>query len=154
MPEQWELRRLAAPYFHHRLQGGEGDMLIGKALWAHINKKAHMICELSPYACLPNTMSIGAMAGVIGKYPDLLYAPLEIKGDAEVHALSRCQMVLTEAKKRAKAEFETALAQSKLSLDEARARQSERKGVNRATWRVPHGSYVGTGANVLEALSA
>jgi predicted nucleotide-binding protein (sugar kinase/HSP70/actin superfamily) len=151
MPEQWELRRLAAPYFHHRLQGGEGDMLIGKAIWAHTNKKAHMICELSPYACLPNTMSIGAMAGVIGKHPDLLYAPLEIKGDAEVHALSRCQMVLTEAKKRAKTEFEGALQKSKLSLDELRTRQAPK---NRATHRVPHGSYVGTGANLIEALGA
>jgi predicted nucleotide-binding protein (sugar kinase/HSP70/actin superfamily) len=64
MPDQYELRRLAAPYFHHRLSGGEGDMLVGKALWTHLNKKAHMICELSPYACMPNTMSIGAMAGV------------------------------------------------------------------------------------------
>ena len=100
--DQYELRRLAAPYFHHRLSGGEGDMLVGKALWAHHHKKAHMICELSPYACMPNTMSIGAMAGVVGKHPDLLYAPLEIKGDAEVHALSRCQMILTEAKKRAR----------------------------------------------------
>ena len=45
-------------------RGGEGDMLVGKALWAHHHKKAHMICELSPYACMPNTMSIGAMAGV------------------------------------------------------------------------------------------
>ena len=82
----------------------------GKALWAHLHKKAHMICELSPYACMPNTMSIGAMAGVIGKHPDLLYAPLEIKGDAEVHALSRCQMILTEAKKRARSEFEEVLS--------------------------------------------
>ena len=106
LPDQYELRRLAAPYFHHRLSGGEGDMLVGKALWAHLNKKAHMICELSPYACMPNTMSIGAMAGVIGNHPDLLYAPLEVKGDAEVHALSRCQMILTEAKKRAKSEYE------------------------------------------------
>jgi predicted nucleotide-binding protein (sugar kinase/HSP70/actin superfamily) len=47
-------------------------MLIGKALWAHLNAKAHMICELSPYACLPNTMSVGAMANVLGKHPDLL----------------------------------------------------------------------------------
>ena len=49
-------------------------MLVGKALWAHQRKKAHMICELSPYSCMPNTMSVGAMAGVIGRHPDLLYA--------------------------------------------------------------------------------
>ena len=46
------------------------------------------------------------MANVQGNIPDLLYAPIEVKGDAEVHALSRCQMILTEAKKRAQAEFE------------------------------------------------
>src|SRR5262249_33314413 len=109
IPNQFELRRLAAPYFHSRLDGGEGDMLVGKSIWAHTKKKAHMICELSPYSCMPNTMSIGAMAGVVGKYPDLLYAPLEIKGDAEVHALSRCQMILTEAKKRAQREFDGVL---------------------------------------------
>ena len=57
-------------------------------------------------------MSIGAMATVLGKYPDLLYAPLEIKGDAEVHALSRCQMILTEAKKRAQKEYEEVLARA------------------------------------------
>ena len=52
LPDQYELRRLAAPYFHSRLSGGEGDMLVGKALWAYEKKKAHMICELSPYpAC-------------------------------------------------------------------------------------------------------
>src|SRR5262249_53932081 len=109
LPNQFELRRLAAPYFHNPLHRGEGGMLVGKALWAYHHKKAHMICELSPYSCMPNTMSIGAMQAVLGRYPDLLYAPLEIKGDAEVHALSRCQMILTEAKKRAQREFEEAL---------------------------------------------
>ncbi len=39
LPSQAELRRLASPYYHHRLKGGEGDMLIGKALWAHLNRE-------------------------------------------------------------------------------------------------------------------
>jgi predicted nucleotide-binding protein (sugar kinase/HSP70/actin superfamily) len=152
IPDQYELRRLAAPYFHHRLSGGEGDMLIGKALWAHRHKKAHMICELSPYACMPNTMSVGAMAGVIGKHPDLLYAPLEIKGDAEVHALSRCQMILTEAKKRAKSEFDTALSQAALTLDAARARRNARPAMRKASYRVPSAGRIGTAANLVTVL--
>src|SRR2546428_4572133 len=41
IPSQFELRRLAAPYFHSRLDGGEGDMLGGKALWAYHRKKDH-----------------------------------------------------------------------------------------------------------------
>jgi predicted nucleotide-binding protein (sugar kinase/HSP70/actin superfamily) len=149
IPHQLELRRLAAPYFHSRLDGGEGDMLVGKAIWAHQKKKAHMICELSPYSCMPNTMSIGAMAGVIGKYPDLLYAPLEIKGDAEVHALSRCQMILTEAKKRAQREFEEALDTSGMTLDEVRAYLDAHPKMKRATYLVPHMGCAGQAANLV-----
>ena len=153
LPPQAELRRLASPYFHHRLQGGEGDMLIGKALWAHLNKKAHMICELSPYGCLPNTMSIGAMAGVLGRHPDLLYAPLEIKGDAEIHALSRCQMVLTDARRRAQSEFDAALQSSGLTLAAARARLDAMPHLRKATYRVPQHGWVGVGANLLSQLA-
>ncbi len=153
MPSQWELRQLAAPYYHHRLQGGEGDMLIGKALWAHLHNKAHMICELSPYGCLPNTMSVGAMAGVLGDHPDLLYAPLEVKGDAEVHALSRCQMVLTEAKKRARLEFDAALERSGLTLEGARERLDASPEMKRAAYRVAKHGWIGVGANLLTELA-
>jgi len=131
------------------MSGGEGDMLVGKALWSHLHKKAHMICELSPYACMPNTMSVGAMAGVVAKHPDLLYAPLEIKGDAEVHALSRCQMILTEAKKRAKSEFADALSRGGLTLETARARLDRAPGMKLATYRVPRADAVGTAANLV-----
>ena len=150
MPNQFELRRLAAPYFHSRLDGGEGDMLVGKAIWAHKKKKAHMICELSPYSCMPNTMSIGAMAGVVGKYPDLLYAPLEIKGDAEVHALSRCQMILTEAKKRAQREFDGALERTGLTVEEVRAYVEARPAMRRGDLSHPApGLAAGTAANLV-----
>jgi len=90
-------------------------MLIGKALHTYHHKKAHMTCELSPYSCMPNTMSVGSMANVL-KYSDLLYAPIEVKGDSEVHALSRCQMIHTEAKKRASAEFEGTLKKTGRAL--------------------------------------
>jgi predicted nucleotide-binding protein (sugar kinase/HSP70/actin superfamily) len=75
MPEQQVLRELAAPYFHSRLSGGEGDMLIGKALWAYHCKKAHMTCELSPYSCMPTTMSVGAMARSSGGIPSCCTRP-------------------------------------------------------------------------------
>jgi predicted nucleotide-binding protein (sugar kinase/HSP70/actin superfamily) len=151
LPAQTVLRDLARPYYHSRLNGGEGDMLIGKALWAHQQKKAHMICELSPYGCMPNTMSIGAMAAVQGRHPDLLYAPLEIKGDAEVHALSRCQMILTEARRRAQKEFEEVMARTGLSVDALRGRETAL--MRRATYRVPHLGVAGTAANYALHLS-
>jgi predicted nucleotide-binding protein (sugar kinase/HSP70/actin superfamily) len=92
-------------------------------------------------------MSVGAMAGVIGRHPDLLYAPLEIKGDAEVHALSRCQMILTEAKKRAQKEWEQTLARVKMS--EAEVRDAVKPHMKKATFKVPRpGLAAGTAANV------
>ena len=147
IPNQYELQKLAAPYFHQRLSGGEGDMLVGKALHAYHHKTAHMICELTPYSCMPNTMSIGAMANVSGDYPDLLYAPIEIKGDAEIHALSRCQMILTEAKKRAQQEFEQVLDQTGLSLDRLRDYEAQHTSVKQVTHRVGHHGVAGTAAN-------
>jgi predicted nucleotide-binding protein (sugar kinase/HSP70/actin superfamily) len=153
LPDQYELRSLAAPYYHSRLNGGEGDMLIGKALWAHLNKKAHMTCELSPYSCMPNTMSIGAMGTVLGRHPDLLYAPLEVKGDAEVHALSRCQMILTEAKKRAQREYEQTLEHSGLSGTDLRRALEAYPELSRATWALPHYDAVGTAANLVRHIA-
>jgi predicted nucleotide-binding protein (sugar kinase/HSP70/actin superfamily) len=124
-------------------------MLVGKALWAYHRKKAHMICELSPYSCMPNTMSIGAMAAVAGKYPDLLYAPLEIKGDAEVHALSRCQMILTEAKRRAQKEFDDVLKLNGLTVERARELLEAHPEMKRATYKVPRLGAAGTAANLV-----
>jgi predicted nucleotide-binding protein (sugar kinase/HSP70/actin superfamily) len=147
LPDQVELKDLAEPFYHFELRGGEGHMLIGKALHAYHHKKAHMICELSPYSCMPNTMSIGSMANVIGKYPDLLYAPIEVKGDAEVHAISRCQMILTEAKKRAQAQFEEVLKKTGLTVEAIRAYEKVHPELRRATYRVPHKGYSGTSAN-------
>lgn len=152
LPDQYELRQLAAPYFNSRLSGGEGDMLVGKALWAHLQKKAHMICELSPYACMPNTMSIGAMAAVLGKHPDLLYAPLELKGDAEVHALSRCQMILTEAKKRAQREYEGVLERIGLTTEQLQSRVTP--AMRRSTFVVPRHGVAGSAANFALHLAA
>jgi predicted nucleotide-binding protein (sugar kinase/HSP70/actin superfamily) len=153
LPDQEELRRLAEPFYHFELRGGEGHMLIGKAIHTYHHKKAHMTCELSPYSCMPNTMSVGSMANVLGKYPDLLYAPIEVKGDSEVHALSRCQMILTEAKRRATAEFEDVLKKTGLTPETIRKYEEGHPELRRATYRIPHGSYAGLAANYVEHLA-
>ena len=93
------------------------------------------------------------MAAALGRHPDLLYAPLEIKGDSEIHVLSRCQMVLTEAKNLAQQEFEKALAKTGMTLEEARRRIDARPEMKRALWRVPHRGAAGTAANVVLELA-
>jgi len=129
-------------------------MLVGKALYAHLHKHAHMICELTPYSCMPNTMSVGAMANASGKHPDLLYAPIEIKGDAEVHALSRCQMVLSEAKRRAQRELEDTLDATGMTMERARRILESRSDLRRATYLVPHDGVAGSAASLVKHLAA
>jgi len=153
LADQVEMKNLAQPFYHHRQRGGEGHMLVGKALQAYHHKSAHMTCELTPYSCMPNTMSIGAMANVLGRYPDLLYASVEVKGDADVHALSRCQMVLTEARRRAQAEFEQVLQATGLTPERIRRYEREHPEVCRADYRIPHSGHAGTAANYVKHLS-
>ncbi len=153
LPNQYELQAWAAPFYHNRLSGGEGDMLVGKALHAYHHKTAHMICELTPYSCMPNTMSVGAMSHVLGRYPDLLYAPIEIKGDAEVHALSRCQMILTEAKMRAQQEFDAALNQTGMTIDQIRKYEAQHPEVLKTTYPIRQMGASGTAANYVMALA-
>jgi predicted nucleotide-binding protein (sugar kinase/HSP70/actin superfamily) len=153
LPNQIELKELAEPFYHYQLRGGEGHMLVGKALYSYHHKKAHMVCELSPYSCMPNTMSVGSMANVLGKYPDLLYAPIEVKGDSEVHALSRCQMILTEAKKRAQKDFDEVMKKTGLTMEDIRKYEAKHPEVRRATYKVPHLGYAGTGANYVMHLA-
>ena len=153
LPDQLELKRLAQPFFHFELRGGEGHMLVGKALHAYHHRTAHMICELSPYSCMPNTMSVGAMSNVLGRYPDLLYAPIEVKGDAEVHALSRCQMILTEARQRARQEFDAVLGATGVSLAEMRKRENCHPELRKSTYPLTHRGYAGTATNYMLALS-
>jgi hypothetical protein len=87
---------------------------------------------------------------VLGKYPEILYAPLEIKGDAEVHALSRCQMILTEAKKRAQQEFDETLARTALTVDEVRTYLNAHPAMTRATYKIPHDeTAAGTAAKLV-----
>ena len=65
-----------------------------------------------------------------------------------MHALSRCQMILTEAKKRARSEFESALSKSGLTPEAARIRLDRSPKMKKATYRVPHRDVVGTAANL------
>ena len=66
-----------------------------------------------------------------------------------MHALSRCQMVLTEARRRAQTEFEEVMAQTGLDLDTARERLEAIPETASAGWRVPHCGATGTAANML-----
>lgn len=158
LPRQETLVWLSAPFYDHRLDGGEAYMLIGKALLAYRDRLAHMVCEVAPFGCMPSTMSVGAMANVLGRFPDLLHAPIEVKGDAEIHALSRCQMILTEAKRRARQEFDQVLIATGLSVERIRAWERTHPEATRFGTKLAHAGVAGTAAqyvrHVFDAMRA
>ena len=66
-----------------------------------------------------------------------------------MHALSRCQMVLTEARRRAQSEFDQVLEQTGLDVDTARERLEGLPGASSAAWPVPRAGATGTAANLV-----
>ncbi len=112
-----QLARYAEDYYNTRIDGGEAHMEIAKTVQAIKSAKAHMVISVKPFGCMPSTQSDGVQVKVAADYPDSLFVSVETSGDSEVHVKSRVQMVLFEAKARAREEF--ASVTSYLGLDEA-----------------------------------
>jgi hypothetical protein len=62
-------------------------------------------------------------------------------------------MILTEAKKRAQAEFESVMEKTGLSEKSIRAYEAKHPEVRKATYYVPHRAYAGTAANYVMHLA-
>jgi hypothetical protein len=87
---------------------------------------------------MPSQLSDGVQSAVVSRYPEMVFLPVETSGDGEVHALSRVQMALSEAKARAKAEFEAALASTGKTLEQIRAYAAAHAELRSALYAVPH----------------
>ena len=70
-----------------------------------------------------------------------------------MHALSRCQMILTEAKRRAQSEFENVMAKLGVNVEDVRRCEAAHPEIKRASYRVPHMGYAGTAANYVTHLA-
>jgi predicted nucleotide-binding protein (sugar kinase/HSP70/actin superfamily) len=147
-PSQDELARLAAPFYNPLARGGEGHLEIGKTLYHTLHHHCHMVLSLKPFGCLPSTQSDGAQSAVVSRFPDVLFLPLETAGDGEIHARSRVQMVLADAKARARCEFETAIQASGRPLPEIRSYVADHPALRHPLYAVPtHPGVAGTAAN-------
>jgi hypothetical protein len=65
---------------------------------------------------MPSTQSDGVMAAVCAQNPGLLFLPVETSAEGEVHALSRVQMALGDARRRARAEFSEVLEETGVDI--------------------------------------
>jgi predicted nucleotide-binding protein (sugar kinase/HSP70/actin superfamily) len=142
------LADLARPYYHELARGGESYLEIGKHLYYTQQHRAHMVLSLKPFGCMPSMQSDGVQSLVMAHHRDTLYLPIETAPDGELEAHSRVQVALLDARARAQAEFDEALAQTGVRVEDVRAYVEAHPDLRRATYRVPHRDGVaGTAAS-------
>jgi predicted nucleotide-binding protein (sugar kinase/HSP70/actin superfamily) len=145
---QTVLANLAAPYYHPLARGGEGHLEVGKSIYYTQQGLSHMVLSLKPFGCMPSIQSDGVMAAVLARHKEMIFLPIETSGEGEINAYSRVLMALTEARVRAKEEFEQALNSTGRSLPDIRNYVADHPDLRRALYLVPRRRGVaGTAAN-------
>jgi ElaB/YqjD/DUF883 family membrane-anchored ribosome-binding protein len=148
LASQAKLAKIADPHNCAMLRGGEGHLEVAKNLYYTRNRKSHMVLALKPFGCLPSMQSDAVQASLMEKTPEMLFLSVETSGDGEIHAYSRVQMALADAKNKARQEFAEALAKSQHSLDDIRQFVRDRPWLQSPLYRVPHQpGVISTAAN-------
>jgi len=150
LTDQYELQRVAHPYYNSRAAGGEGHLEVAKNIYYSNKELAHMVLSLKPFGCMPSTQSDGAQSAVVAHYKDIIYLPIETSGEGEVNAHSRVQMALGEARAKAKLEFAEALKRTGFTLEQVQDYVANHEELQRPMYHVPkRKGVVGYGANFI-----
>jgi len=148
MVSQYELARIAAPFWNWRTSSGESHLEIAENIYYHQHHLCHMALSVKPFTCMPSTQSDGVQAHVVEQFPGMIFLPIETSGEGEVIAHSRVQMALGTARAKARKEFSEALARTGRTLPELQRFADDHPGLKRATYPVPHHhGVVGRAAN-------
>jgi predicted nucleotide-binding protein (sugar kinase/HSP70/actin superfamily) len=143
-----ELERLAEPYYLPLARGGEGHLEVAKNIYYSTRPGAHMVLSLKPFGCMPSTQSDGVQSAVVAHFKDMLFLPIETAPEGELNAHSRVQMALVEARARAQAEFDRALASTGKRLADIRRYVAAHADLRSPFHAVPHRpGVVGVAAN-------
>jgi predicted nucleotide-binding protein (sugar kinase/HSP70/actin superfamily) len=134
---QRELARMAHPFYHSLSRGGEGHLEVGKNVYYTTHGLCHMVLALKPFGCMPSSQSDGVQSAVVNRFREMIFLPIETSGEGEINAYSRVQMALGEARIRAKAEFEQALASTGKQLDEIKAYATRHRSLRNPFYPVP-----------------
>jgi predicted nucleotide-binding protein (sugar kinase/HSP70/actin superfamily) len=148
LPSQAELAALADPYYSSTLRGGEGHLEVAKNLYYTTHQLCHMVLAVKPFGCLPSLQSDAVQAGLAERFPEMVFLSVETAAEGEVHAYSRVQMALAEARVKAQSEFESALRSTRLPLAEIRRFVAQHAELRSPSFRVTRRSgVVSTAAN-------
>lgn len=122
LPDMDAVADVAAPFYNNDLRGGEGHMEVGKLILNVVKSKATMTLSVKPFGCMPSSsVSDGVQSLITEKFPGTIFCAVETSGDGAVNFQSRVQMYLFKAKQAAQAEFEKALNDTGLTLEQITA---------------------------------
>lgn len=145
MQDQYMLQRIAHPYYHSRIEGGEGHLEVAKNIYYTREKLSHMVLSLKPFGCLPSTQSDGVQTAVVAHHRDIIYLPVETSGEGEINAQSRVQMTLNDARERAREEFQRTLDACGMTEEQFRDAAAKNPSLRDPFLRLPRGA-AGTAA--------
>ncbi|MDH3271032.1 MAG: activator of (R)-2-hydroxyglutaryl-CoA dehydratase [Gemmatimonadota bacterium] len=149
LADQYELARLAEPYWNWRTCSGESHLEVAENIYYHTHDLCHMVLSVKPFGCMPSTQSDGVQIRVVEDHHGMTFIPIETSGDSEVIAHSRIQMALGGARQRARKEFADVLDGCRWSLGDMRAYAADHPRLRRPSYRIPHTpGVVGRAANL------
>lgn len=126
LPNMEEVASVAHEYYNNHVRGGEGHMEVGKLILNVKKRKANMTISVKPFGCMPSSgVSDGVQTIISEIYPEAIFLPIETTGDGAVNVYSRIQMMLFKAKQMAQKEFDEALQEKGVTIDELKNMQTE-----------------------------
>jgi predicted nucleotide-binding protein (sugar kinase/HSP70/actin superfamily) len=153
LPDMFEIARISHEYYNNDLRGGEGHMEVGKLIMNVLHSKAHMTLSVKPFGCMPSAgVSDGVQSAIPEKLPGAIYCAVETSGDGRVNFYSRVQMYLFKAKQAAQAEYEKALAEHGITLEQTRAFLAKSPRFASSLHKAPH-AYAGNCADLVAEIA-
>jgi predicted nucleotide-binding protein (sugar kinase/HSP70/actin superfamily) len=139
LPDMDAIADVASAHYNNDLRGGEGHMEVGKLILNVVKSKATMTLSVKPFGCMPSSgVSDGVQTLITEKFPGTIFCAVETSGDGAVNFQSRVQMYMFKARQAAEAEFERALQETGLALDEFRSFVKRHPRLKKALHIAPH----------------
>jgi predicted nucleotide-binding protein (sugar kinase/HSP70/actin superfamily) len=153
LPDMDLVAKVSEDYYSNDLRGGEGHMEVGKLIVNAIKNKAHITVSVKPFGCMPSSgVSDGVQSLITGRYPGTIFCAVETSGDGAANFYSRIQMYMFKARIAAEQEFEKALKDSGVTVDQVRAYMDKNPKYKSALYYPPHHG-AGTAANMVYELA-
>jgi hypothetical protein len=129
-------------------------MEVAKLIVNVARSKANMTLSVKPFGCMPSSgVSDGVQSLITEKFPGSIYCAVETSGDGAVSFYSRVQMYLFKAKRAAQAEFDKALSDAGLTLEQVRGFIQEHPRYGHALHRAPH-TAASTAADLINEIAS